>query len=40
MRATYEKLRERDDGLPPIENTALLSSELWRRVEPLDDPRA
>jgi hypothetical protein len=40
MRATYEKLRERDDGLPPIENTALLSSELWRRVEPLDDSRA
>jgi hypothetical protein len=40
MRATYKMLRERDDGLPPIENTALLSSELWRRVEPVDSRRA
>ena len=29
MRDTYRRLRELDDGLPPIENTDLLSDTLW-----------
>jgi hypothetical protein len=29
MRDTYRRLRELDDGLPPIEKTALLSDILW-----------
>jgi hypothetical protein len=29
MRATYKRLRELDDGLPPIENTDLLSDRRW-----------
>jgi hypothetical protein len=29
MRDTYRRLRELDDGLPPIENTNLLSGALW-----------
>jgi hypothetical protein len=29
MRDTYGRLRELDDGLPPIENTDLLSDTLW-----------
>jgi hypothetical protein len=30
MRDTYERLRELDDGLPPIEATRLLSAGLWK----------
>ncbi|WP_137723894.1 hypothetical protein [Prescottella subtropica] len=30
MRDVYRRLRECDDGLPPIERTPLLSTELWR----------
>lgn len=30
MRELYERLRTLDDGLPPIEGTRLLSSDLWR----------
>jgi hypothetical protein len=29
MRDTYNRLRGLDDGLPPIENTDLLSSKFW-----------
>lgn len=29
MRHLYRRLRELDDGLPPIETTRLLSSDLW-----------
>jgi hypothetical protein len=29
MRDTYNRLRGLDDGLPPIENTGLLSAKLW-----------
>jgi hypothetical protein len=29
MRDTYKRLRELDDGLPPIEKTDLLSDTLW-----------
>jgi hypothetical protein len=29
MRDTYRRLRELDDGLPPIESTNLLSDTLW-----------
>jgi hypothetical protein len=29
MRDTYRRLRELDDGLPPIEKTDLLSDTLW-----------
>jgi hypothetical protein len=29
MRDTYRRLRELDDGLPPIEKTDLLSDNLW-----------
>ena len=29
MRDTYGRLRELDDGLPPIESTNLLSETLW-----------
>jgi hypothetical protein len=29
MRGLYDKLRGLDDGLPPIETTALLSPVLW-----------
>jgi hypothetical protein len=29
MRGTYERLRGLDDGLPPIENTNLLSPARW-----------
>ncbi len=29
MRDTYRRLRELDDGLPPIDTTNLLSSDLW-----------
>ena len=29
MRDVYRRLRELDDGLPPIEGTDLLSPELW-----------
>ncbi|MFE3458017.1 hypothetical protein ACFXKD_10760 [Nocardiopsis aegyptia] len=29
MRHLYQRLRELDDGLPPIETTRLLSSVLW-----------
>jgi hypothetical protein len=29
MRDTYRRLRELDDGLPPIENTNLLSEAVW-----------
>jgi hypothetical protein len=29
MRDTYRRLRELDDGLPPIEKTDLLSDALW-----------
>ncbi|GAB3210918.1 hypothetical protein SAMN02745673_02599 [Marinactinospora thermotolerans DSM 45154] len=29
MRQLYRRLRELDDGLPPIEATRLLSSDLW-----------
>jgi hypothetical protein len=29
MRDTYRRLRELDDGLPPIEKTGLLSDTLW-----------
>lgn len=29
MRRIYQRLRELDDGLPPIETTNLLSSALW-----------
>lgn len=29
MRETYLRLRERDDGLPPIETTSLLTPNLW-----------
>jgi hypothetical protein len=31
MQAIYDRLRNCDDGLPPIENTRLLSSEVWTR---------
>ncbi|MGW9350840.1 hypothetical protein SAMN05421803_10941 [Nocardiopsis flavescens] len=30
MRHLYRRLRELDDGLPPIETTRLLSPDLWR----------
>ncbi|AYY13752.1 hypothetical protein EF847_14685 [Actinobacteria bacterium YIM 96077] len=30
MRGTYRRLRELDDGLPPIQTTNLLSPELWK----------
>jgi NAD(P)-dependent dehydrogenase (short-subunit alcohol dehydrogenase family) len=30
MRSVYERLREHDDGLLPIENTRLLLPELWK----------
>ncbi len=29
MRDTYRRLRELDDGLPPIEKTNLLADNLW-----------
>lgn len=29
MRSTYTRMRALDDGLPPLESTRLLSSELW-----------
>jgi hypothetical protein len=29
MRDTYRRLRELDDGLPPIEKTNLLADTLW-----------
>lgn len=29
MRDVYKRLRDLDDGLPPIETTGLLSSGLW-----------
>ena len=29
MRDTYQRMRGLDDGLPPIEDTDLLSSKLW-----------
>jgi hypothetical protein len=29
LRDTYRRLRELDDGLPPIEKTDLLSDTLW-----------
>ncbi|MFF5289226.1 hypothetical protein [Paractinoplanes globisporus] len=29
MRATYQRLRSLDDGLPPIEKTALLTTTRW-----------
>lgn len=29
MRSIYDRLRELDDGLPPINETGLLSPELW-----------
>ncbi|WP_198285935.1 hypothetical protein [Saccharomonospora marina] len=29
MRDSYKRLRELDDGLPPIETTDLLSSTHW-----------
>lgn len=29
MRGIYDRLRDLDDGLPPIENTSLLSSVHW-----------
>jgi hypothetical protein len=29
MRDTYQRLRELDDGLPPIEKTDLLSGTFW-----------
>ena len=32
MRDTYRRLRELDDGLPPIEKTDLLSDTLWLRA--------
>jgi hypothetical protein len=30
MRDIYKRLRDVDDGLPPIEMTSLLSADLWR----------
>jgi len=30
MRVLYGRMRALDDGLPPIDATQLLSSELWR----------
>jgi hypothetical protein len=30
MRATYMRLRELDDGLPPLETTRLMAPALWR----------
>ncbi|MEV0031260.1 hypothetical protein [Nocardia sp. NPDC050793] len=32
MKTIYAKLREYDDGLPPITQTTLLSPQLWPRV--------
>jgi hypothetical protein len=31
MRETYKRLRDLDDGLPPVEATNLLSPDLWSR---------
>jgi hypothetical protein len=30
MRDIYKRMRELDDGLPPIETTALIAPACWR----------
>jgi hypothetical protein len=32
MRSVYDRLRDHDDGLPPINNTRLLLPEVWKRA--------